>query len=309
MKINSSTTVLAALLATAVLALATTGRIVAAEQSAVGTPQVYKQVADRVLKLFIVKPADWQPTDQRPAIVFFHGGGWIGGGPTQFNQPSQYLATRGMVCVQAEYRLLQPKTKEPPLICVQDAKSVMRWVRAHAAELGIDPQRLAAGGSSAGGHLAAFVGMVAGSDDPQDDLKVSPKANALVLFNPVLDNGPDDGYGRERVGDRFQEFSPAHNVTSNAPPAIVFLGTQDKLIPVKVIERFQANMEKVGVRCVTKFYEGQGHAFWGREPYRTRTLLEMDNFLASLGWLNGAPTLKEPATSPPASAAKSAKKK
>ena len=93
----------AALLAPVSLALADTGRIAAAaEQTAVGTPQVYKRVADRDLKLFIVKPADWQPTDQRPTIVFFHGGGWVGGEPTQFNQPCQYLATRGMVCVQAE---------------------------------------------------------------------------------------------------------------------------------------------------------------------------------------------------------------
>jgi acetyl esterase len=297
MKTNPASTSLGALLVLAVLGLASLGQVMAAEPPA-GEPSVYKRVAGRELKLFIVKPDDWKAADQRPAIVFFHGGGWVGGAPTQFNQPSRYLAARGMVCVQVEYRLLESKTTEPPLVCVQDAKSAMRWVRAHAPELGIDPQRIAAGGSSAGGHLAAFVGLVDGVDDPQDDLKVSPKANALVLFNPVLDNGPDDGYGRARVGDRFQEFSPAHNVTAAAPPAIVFLGTQDRLIPVKVIERFQANMKKAGSRCDTRFYEGQGHAFWGREPFRSRTLIETDKFLGSLGWLKGAPTLKEPANAP-----------
>ena len=133
---------------------------------------------------------------------------------------------------------------------MNDAKSAMRWVRSHAAELGIDPNRIASGGGSAGGHLAAFVGMVEGKDDPQDDTKVSAKSNAMCLFNPVFDNGPG-GWGTERVGDRYQEFSPAHNITKDDPPAIVFLGSQDKLIPVKTLETFKANMEKAGVRCET----------------------------------------------------------
>src|SRR5688572_5980712 len=178
-----------------------------------GTPHVYKIVGERALKLHVVEPAERQPTRRRPAIVFFHGGGWRAGRPVQFNEHARYLATRGMVCVQVEYRLLAGKASEPPLVCVQDAKSAMRWVRAHAAELGIDPERIAAAGGSAGGHLAAFVGMVDGLDAPSDDLAISPKANALVLFNPVFDNGPENGYGRERVGARYREFSPAHNVT------------------------------------------------------------------------------------------------
>lgn len=261
---------------------------------------VYKTAGGRALKLTIVRPPDWKATDRRPAMVFFHGGGWVGGGPTQFARHSEYLATRGMVCVPVQYRLLSNKDKEPPLVCVQDAKSAMRWVRSHAAELGIDPNRIGAGGGSAGGHLAAFVGMVDGLDDPQDDLKVSPKANALALFNPVFDNGPDQGWGQERVGDRYQEFSPAHNITADDPPAIIFLGTQDKLIPVAVVERFKANMQKAGVRCEAVFYEGQGHGFFnagkkGDEKYFLATLLATDKFLTSLGWLQGEPTLKTPA--------------
>jgi acetyl esterase/lipase len=277
----------------------------------VGEAKVYKKVDGRELKLHILKPANWKVSDQRPAAVFFHGGGWTGGGPTQFNETSEYLVTRGLVCVQVEYRLLDKKTNEPPTKCIHDAKSAMRWVRSHAKELGIDPDRIASGGGSAGGHLAAFVGMVEGTDDPQDDLKISAKSNAMLLYNPVFDNGPG-GWGTARVSERYKEFSPAHNITKDDPAAIVFLGSKDNLIPVKTLETFKANMEKVGVRCDTHIYEGQGHGFfnYGKEDskYWYETVLETDKFLTSLGWLKGPPTLKQPEATV-VTAVKKAKKK
>lgn len=267
---------------------------------------VYKKADGRELKLFIEKPADWKASDSRPAIVFFFGGGWVGGTPNQFLNQSEYLATRGMVGVRVEYRTIAKGDKGPPVVCCGDAKSAMRYVRSHAKELGVDPNRIAAGGGSAGGHLAAFVGMVSGQDDPQDDLKVSARASALVLFNPVFDNGAEGGWGASRVGDRIKEFSPAHNVSADSPPAVVFLGREDKLIPVATVERFQANMKSAGVRCDAFFYEQQGHGFFNQEPFKTRTLIEADKFLASLGWLSGSPTLKEP---DPTSAPSPARKK
>lgn len=282
---------------------------VLADEDPVGTAHVYKRVGSRELKLHVVSPPDATPTDRRPALVFFHGGGWTGGTPAQFNTQSTYLASRGLVCVQVEYRLLDKSDKAPPLVCVQDARSAMRWVRAHAAELGIDPARIGAGGGSAGGHLAAFVGMVEGGDDPVDDLKISPRAAALVLFNPVFDNGTEGGWAQARVGARVKEFSPAHNVSADDPPAIVFLGRDDKLIPVAIVERFQAAMKSAGVRCDAFFYADQGHGFFNRDPFKTRSLIEADKFLISLGWLKGAPTLPEPdpvSTPAPAAAKKEA---
>jgi acetyl esterase/lipase len=256
-----------------------------------GETVVYKKVANRELKLLIDQPAGWKATDKLPAIVFFFGGGWVGGSTGQFSKQSEYFATRGMVGIRVEYRTIPAGDKGPPIVCCADAKSAMRYVRAHAAELGIDPQRIAGAGGSAGGHLAAFTGVVDGLDDPHDDLKVSCKPNALVLFNPVFDNGPGE-WGNVRVGSRYREFSPAHNLTKEAPPTIVFLGDADKLIPVKVVKDYQAKMKELGARCETHIYPDAGHGFFNNPPHYQQTVIEADKFLASLGWLKGEPTLE-----------------
>ena len=74
-----------------------------------GPKHIYKKVGDRELRLYVTKPSDWAADDRRPAIVFFHGGGWTGGNPGQFNEFAKYYATRGIVCFQVEYRLLDKK--------------------------------------------------------------------------------------------------------------------------------------------------------------------------------------------------------
>lgn len=255
---------------------------------------VYKIVDGRELKLFLDKPPGWQAGDSRPAMVFFHGGGWFGGEVKSFADQGKYLASRGMVCVHVEYRLIDRDNSEPPTICCQDAKSAMRWVRAHAKELGTDPNRIAAGGSSAGAHLASFASLVQGMDDPRDDLSVSPRADALILLNPVFNNGPGE-FGHNRVRDRYREFSPAHNIGPHAPPTVVFIGTADKLVAVRVVEQFQADMAAAGVRCDAHYYEGRPHGFFFNQPWKTLTLIEADRFLASLGWLSGEPTISPPA--------------
>lgn len=256
---------------------------------------VYKKVGERELKLFVERPSGWKATDKRPAIVFFFGGGWVSGKPEQFRKQSEYFATRGMVGIRVEYRVIPKAATNLPIVCCADAKSAMRYVRAHAEVMGIDPYRIAGAGGSAGGHLAAFTALVDGLDDEHDDLTVSCKPDALVLFNPVFNNGPGQ-WGYERVRERFLEFSPAHHVTSNAPPTIVFLGDADKLIPVNVVTDFAADMKKAGVRCETHIYPGVGHGFFNRDPYFSMTVIESDKFLTSLGWLEGAPTLKPPTT-------------
>ena len=254
---------------------------------------VYKRIADRELMLFIEKPPGWKASDRRPAVVFFFGGGWVGGTPAQFLPQSRYLASRGLLGIRAAYRTLSPTDPGPPTTCCADAKSALRFVRGRAPELGIDPQRLAAAGGSAGGHLAAFTALVEGLDDPQDNLALSCRPNALLLFNPVFDNGPGQ-WGHARVGSRYREFSPAHHIGPHAPPTLVFLGDQDALIPLSTLQRFESNMKLAGARCETRVFTGAAHGFFNREPYLTQTLIQADRFLASLGWLSGEPTLQPP---------------
>jgi acetyl esterase len=106
---------------------------------------VYAKIGEQELKLHCFLPKDWKPTDTRPAIVFFFGGGWRSGDFRQFTPHSQHLAELGMVAICADYRTEQ-NAGVIPSECVKDAKTAMRYVRAHAKELGVDPDRLAAGG-------------------------------------------------------------------------------------------------------------------------------------------------------------------
>lgn len=243
------------------------------------------------LTLDLFYPDDFKQGDKRPAIVFFFGGAWVGGKPSQFYAQAAYLASRGMVAISASYRTKKSHKVEPSS-CVEDGKSAVRYIRKHAAELGIDPAKLVVGGGSAGGHVAAATATVVGFDSPEDDLAVSPVGNALVLFNPVYDNGPE-GYGHERVKEYWRQISPMHNLAKKVPPTIVFLGSEDAVIPVATAREYQRLMEEQGNRCETFIYEGQKHGFFNlwtlsaKSEYFIKTMSEVDRFLVSLGFLSG----------------------
>jgi acetyl esterase/lipase len=248
--------------------------------------KTYKTLGKDVnLKLYIFNPADHKATDKTPAIVFFHGGGWKVGSPSQFAQQSEYLASRGMVAICVEYRT-KSSHRTTPFECIKDAKSSVRWIRKNAKDLGIDPNRIAAAGGSAGGHLAAATATLTSFDEDKDK-SISCIPNALVLYNPVIDNGPN-GFAHRGVGSRYKEFSPIDNIKKGLPPTIVMLGTKDRWIPVETAERFKTLAEKVNTRCDLKLYKDQIHGFFNydkSEEMYLKTTSDMDSFLTSIGYL------------------------
>jgi acetyl esterase/lipase len=254
----------------------------AAQQAGPDQVITYKKIGGRTLTLHVFNPPGLKPGEQRPAIVFFFGGGWVSGDPSHFYNQSRYLAAKGMVAVCADYRT-RNKDQTTPAECVKDGKSAMRWVRSHAEKLCIDPDRLAAGGGSAGGHVAAAVAALKGFNEGGEDTSVSCRPDALILFNPVFDNGPG-GYGHDRVTDYWQDFSPLHNIDKSMPPTLVMLGTKDVLVPVSAAEKYKARMEESGLRCDLILYEGQPHGFFNKDKY-SETMSETEAFLVSLGWL------------------------
>lgn len=246
---------------------------------------LYKVVDSTQLYLYMDYPPGYDASGSYAAMVFFFGGGWVGGTVDQFAPHAKYFAERGMVCFRADYRV-QNRQGTSPFESLKDAKSAMRFVRAHAAEFGVDPDKIIASGGSAGGHLAVATSVIEGYNEEGEDLSVSCIPGALVLFNPVFDNGPG-GYGYERIGVQYKDFSPLHNLREGMPPAVVFLGTEDKLIPVECAEYFKTVMEKVGSRCDLFLYEGEGHGFFNYsklENYKS-TVSRTDDFLVSLGFL------------------------
>jgi acetyl esterase/lipase len=260
--------------------------------------EVYKTIGEVTLNLWVYSPEGHKPGDRRAAIVFFFGGGWTGGSPKQFEQHCRYLASRDMVAMAADYRVASRhgvKAKD----CVADAKSAVRWIRKHADSLGVDPERIAAGGGSAGGHLAACTGVIPGFDESSEEAAVSSVPNALVLFNPAVVLAPVEGQRplnagrggdiRERMGVDPAQLSPYHHVKGNAPPTIIFHGKDDSTVPYRTVELFAEAMETAGARCKLAGYEGQGHGFFnygrGDNAMYRHTLKAMDEFLTELGYL------------------------
>jgi len=247
----------------------------------------FKQVGDVKLHLHVFEPKGHKAEARRPAIVFFFGGGWVGGSPGQFYPQCQHLADQGVIAISAEYRV-KSRNKTTPFECVKDGKSAMRYVRSHASKLGIDPNRIAAGGGSAGGHVAAATGTVPGVNEEGEDTSVSCVPCAMVLFNPVYDNGPG-GYGYQKLKDRYKEISPLHNISKKTPPTIVFLGTKDKLIPVATGEKFRDKMKSLRIPSELILFKDRGHGFFNQNKgdgndYR-KTLREMDRFLRQVRFI------------------------
>lgn len=278
--------------------------------------EVYKTVDSIDLKLWLYTPEGHNPeTDTRPAIVFFFGGGWKSGSPAQFESQCRYLASRGMVAVTADYRVAS-RHGVKAVDCVEDAKSAVRWLRQNAKRLGIDPDRIAAGGGSAGGHTACCTALIPEFDAASEDAQVSSVPNALALYNPAVQLAKLDGFDgvefsdkkladiSSRTGVPSEQISPVHHVREGLPPTILFHGMADSTVPFATVAEFARRSIAAGNRCDLKGYAEAPHGFFNlrktnnaeqadrSRQWHNRSLLQLDHFFQSLNWLQGAPLVQ-----------------
>ncbi len=256
-----------------------------------GKLYTYKTADETDLVMEVYFPPDHDPeTAKVPGLILFHGGGWSGGSRDQFKFACAYFAGRGLVCATAEYRMhgrgkvpKSPKGVSRKKICVIDAKSAIRWFKEHAAELGLDPERVIAGGGSAGGHISALATMNADINDPSDNIGTNTGVVAYLWFNPAFS-------ANDKV---HPELTVLQNLKAEQPPTIAFFGDDDKWI-----EGWNATHEKwksLGTETIELWMApGQEHAFFNKEPWRTVTLIAADDFLVRHGLLEGKATLEKP---------------
>lgn len=282
----------------------TPGNYVPVLKSADATP-VYKKINDTVeMHLNIYNPNKLKKKDPVPVIIYFFGGAFIHGSPGQFEEHCKYFASRGIVAITADYRVIS-RNKGNAVNCIYDAKSAVRYVREHAKELNIDPNKIIVAGGSAGAFLALETAVDDTKwQDPTDNAAISSKPNALVLLNPVV-NAMEHKFRIEKFKDDEKapdseshagELNPLTHIQPGMPPIIVFHGTADKISGFQYVQQFCDDYEKAGNRADMHAYQGMKHGFTGirfqNGKYYREALTLTDEFLNSLGYLEGPPTVK-----------------
>ncbi len=254
-----------------------------------GKKFVYKQSKEGPQEVEVYYPPGWSPEkNRRPGVIMFHGGSWTGGDLDQFRHLCKYLAGRGLVAATANYRMISrkdrgklPAGESYKRICITDAKSAIRWMKQHAAELGIDPQRLIVGGGSAGGHVAVLATTSSGLNDPADPKDVDTVASAYLLFNPAFQ--PTD--------EADPEVDFLKHLPAKPAPAILFFGDGDnQFLPGgrELLKQLRAAGNSGSELWIA---EGQKHGFFNKPPWQNVTLSQADQFLVEQGFLSGPGTL------------------
>lgn len=293
----------------------TMGELLQGEASAAvsyGTNDSAKQIIVPFL------PKGLRQGERRPALVLIHGGGWTGGDPSVFYPAARYYALRGLPSFSIGYRLVGPGTNDPSVVdCLADCRSAMRYLRSHAGEYGIDPDRIAVLGDSAGGHLAACLGTI---PDSSDAALGSSMANLMIPCNPIVDMGPGKGNSNPwfrliQRGDAMarqpnpapivptsdqvtlaKSLSPLAFVSSKSAPALVLHGLDDTVVTPDQSQKFAAALKDAGVSSELILIPGARHAFilpryTATEQQVIDAMIAIDRFLAGRGYLAGEPTL------------------
>jgi acetyl esterase/lipase len=238
------------------------------------------------LDLFIPPGA----TNPLPVIIWVHGGAWLGGSKEQ-NPALPYLQ-QGYAVASLNYRLSQHAIFPAQ---IEDCKAAVRWLRAHAKEHNLAPDRFAAWGASAGGHLVALLG-TAGDVKPFDvgsHLEFSSRVQAVVdFFGPtdllqmgkqapadsMINHDSPDAPEAKLIGGPVQEnkekaaaANPITYVTKAAPPFLILHGDKDNLVPYQQSELLRDALQKVGVPVTFEIVKGAGHGFGGPDIDRQVT--------------------------------------
>lgn len=231
----------------------------------------------------------------RPAMLYIYGGGWRSGTPSHFYRQAARLAAHGVVGVCTWYRL---SGEAPFPAAVQDCKCAVRWMRAAADELGIDPERIGVAGGSAGGHLAAMVLTTAHIPELEGDGGHAEQSSAVCMgvpFNPITDvvnfhqdGSPLPGWVPEFLGVSFEEdpaawhlCSPLEHVGPDTPPCMLVHGTADEQVPHDHSERFAEAARAAGVECELVLVDDQRHGFFNWEPYFEPIYERFERFVLS----------------------------
>lgn len=235
-----------------------------------------------------------------PVLLQIHGGAWILGSKNEQGLPlMQLLASRGWVCVSADYRLSPRATFPDHLV---DLKRAIAWIREHIAEYGGDPELLVVTGGSAGGHLCSMVALTANAPEYQPGFEqVDTSVAGCVSFYGVYDfrdrerHWKHTGFQRllerqvmkatvDEAPEAFDRASPITRVNADAPPFFVIHGTNDTLVPVESARRFVAALRAVSREPVVYLeLPGAQHAFEIFPSFRTALVLGgVERFLA---WL------------------------
>ena len=238
--------------------------------------EVYKTVDTFNLRIDIFYTARSFERENNTAIVFFHGGGWAFGTPDEFFTTCERYAKMGIVTFSVDYRLsiengITPHKNISPIESVMDAKSAMRWVRDNAGKFHIDRNKIVAAGQSAGGHLALCSAMIDDYNEKSDDLNISSRPDAILLFSACVN--AVEGWCDRLLADRrtkIWSISPAHNIKGGMPPMIEFHGTWDEQVPVWTVQFFENAMKNAGNYFELHQYEGRRHYLGEGNPKYSR---------------------------------------
>lgn len=243
------------------------------------TIKIYKTIGNIALEAHIFYPEDFKEGDQRPAYVFFHGGGWAIGVPEWGYKNCKNFSSKGMVAISFEYRLLDIHGSNL-LDCVRDAKSAVLWTRKQATSLGIDPNKIVAAGFSAGGHLAACTAILDAYEET-DDSGLGSKPDAIIVHSASYNTLKNDWFARNSE-QKPTTISTFHQLDKNLVPSIFFHGTDDHLAPISEFTEFRDKMDALGNDYEYKIFENVGHFFNDSEARKTVKELT-EAFLTELG--------------------------